>query len=193
MRITSVVALSVLGSLLALGCSSSTTGGGGGTEVDSGTKAVDSGSGVTDTGTGFVDTGTISTSDTGTISTADTGTVTDTGGSTTPDSAAAAYTTASQCPSATPICCQTIPLTGGSVPNCTNGPLTVACETSAACPTTLGLSCSGNQVVRLCSSNSDCTESNYNLCCNFPGGDAGASLSFCANQLDALGGGGTCM
>lgn len=96
------------------------------------------------------------------------------------------------CSGGTGVCCGTIPITGGTVPNCTTGGVMTKCTAESACATTLGTSCSGTQTVRLCASNSDCMgESNYNQCCTFSGGDGG-SLSFCANSLIATFGGGSC-
>jgi hypothetical protein len=96
----------------------------------------------------------------------------------------------STCASAMPVCCGTIPLTGGTIPNCTQGQISSACDTSAHCPTNIGLSCTGTQTVRLCKTSADCTEPSYNMCCTF--GQSGGSLSFCANGVIAGGGGGTC-
>lgn len=91
------------------------------------------------------------------------------------------------------VCCGRIPITGGTVPNCTTGAIVTRCVDPSACTTALGSSCSGTQTVRLCAANADCTESTDNQCCTFGGsGDAGA-LSFCANSLVAAFGGGKCM
>jgi hypothetical protein len=95
------------------------------------------------------------------------------------------------------VCCGNITLTGmGSVPNCTSDPIVVACEAANSCKTHLPtsfLSCPpGTETVRLCKVNSDCTEAGYMHCCTFGGGDAGGSLSFCANDIIGAGGGGTC-
>jgi len=97
----------------------------------------------------------------------------------------------SDCPGQ--VCCATIPITGGQVPNCTTGTLTASCKAASACPTNLGgLSCSGTEQVQLCNAASDCTNAGAgnNLCCTFTN-DAG-SLSFCASSLVGNLGGGTC-
>jgi len=99
--------------------------------------------------------------------------------------------TVTDCPGQS--CCATIPITGGTVPNCTSGTLTAVCKPAASCPTHLGsLSCSGSEQVQLCISASDCTNAGAGntLCCTFTN-DAGA-LSFCASQLIGNLGGGTC-
>ena len=90
------------------------------------------------------------------------------------------------------VCCGTIPITGGTAPNCTSGMITSVCQPPSACITQLGSMCSGTQTVRICTSNSDCMEKGANLCCTFSGGDGG-SLTFCANGLVAGFGGGKCM
>jgi hypothetical protein len=95
------------------------------------------------------------------------------------------------CGAAAPVCCGTIVLTGGSIPNCTSDPVTTTCQTSAQCTTKLGASCTGSNVVRLCAQPSDCTEATENQCCTFPGD--GGSLSFCATSFAAGAAGGTCM
>ncbi len=100
--------------------------------------------------------------------------------------------TPSDCPGEA--CCATIPITGGSVPNCTTGTLTAVCKAKSACPTQLaGFSCSGTEQVQICSAPSDCTNagSGNTLCCTFTN-DAG-SLSFCANGIIGGVGGGKCM
>lgn len=110
----------------------------------------------------------------------------------TADDAGFACASTSDCGGGGQVCCGTIPLTGGSPPNCTSGGVTVSCTSGSSCPTTLGSSCSGQQIVRLCRQNSDCTESSYGQCCTFPGQN-GASLSFCANSLIATFANATCM
>jgi len=97
----------------------------------------------------------------------------------------------SDCPT-NDVCCGTIPITGGTVPNCTTGNISTACSARSACKTSLGTTCSGTQTVRLCSTNTDCTESGDMQCCTF-GGTDGGGLSFCANAFIAAFGGGVCM
>jgi hypothetical protein len=111
----------------------------------------------------------------------------DSGGGTTPT-----CDKPSDCSGSGDVCCGTIPITGGSVPNCTTDPIMIACTPGSMCKTSLGMSCSGTQIVRLCTANSDCTESGANQCCTFSGGDGG-SLSFCTNGLISAFGGGKCM
>jgi hypothetical protein len=94
------------------------------------------------------------------------------------------------CP-AKDVCCGTIPITGGTVPNCTTGTITTVCTAASACTTSLGAACSGTQTVRLCTTKADCTETADNLCCTFGDPDSG-SLSFCANGFVAAFGGGKC-
>jgi hypothetical protein len=48
----------------------------------------------------------------------------------------------------------------------------------------------GTKTVRICQTNADCTETGAPKCCTF-GGDAGG-LTFCANDIVAGAGGGTC-
>ncbi len=71
----------------------------------------------------------------------------------------------------------------------------VACKAPTGCATHLPtnpISCpKGTETVRLCKTNSDCSEAGYLHCCTFGGGDGG-SLSFCANDIIGAGGGGTC-
>jgi hypothetical protein len=91
------------------------------------------------------------------------------------------------------VCCGTIPITGGTVPNCTTSPIEEKCAAPANCKTNLsGLTCMGTKTVRICKTNADCTETGAPLCCTFGGGDAGGSLTFCANEIVAGAGGGTC-
>ena len=91
------------------------------------------------------------------------------------------------------VCCAEIPITGGTVPNCTTGGLTASCKAATACPTMLGgFPCMGNEQVQLCAAAADCAGAGLgnNLCCTFT--QDGGSLSFCASQLIGNLGGGTC-
>jgi hypothetical protein len=90
------------------------------------------------------------------------------------------------------VCCGTIPITGGTAPNCTTGTITTVCKAATGCKTNLGSTCTGVQTVRLCTTNTDCAESADNKCCTF-GSDDGGTLSFCANGLIGAFGGGKCM
>jgi hypothetical protein len=97
-----------------------------------------------------------------------------------------------ECSTSADVCCGTIPVTGGKVPNCTTGTVTVVCKAAAQCPTQLGgATCSGTQIVRLCEKPADCTETGAPKCCTFSEGSG--SLSFCANGIVAAIGGGVCM
>ncbi len=88
------------------------------------------------------------------------------------------------------MCCSTIDIDGGTVPNCTGTPV-VACTAPSACPTTIvSTSCTGTQTLRLCKTNADCTESTYDQCCTFT--SSGGSLTFCANSTIGFLGGGNC-
>jgi hypothetical protein len=112
-------------------------------------------------------------------------------GSTAADAGTGACTSPAGCSGATPVCCGTIVVTGGTVPNCTTDPPKVACTSAASCATQLGTTCSGTQTVRLCAMPADCTEATANKCCTFK--RDGGSLSFCASALVAGIAGGTCM
>jgi hypothetical protein len=91
------------------------------------------------------------------------------------------------------VCCGTIPVTGGTAPNCTTGTIVTDCKAGSACATSLPTSavCTGTQTVRLCTTNADCKEANYSKCCTFGDVDAGG-ISFCANNLIGLFGSGKC-
>ena len=95
------------------------------------------------------------------------------------------------CPQSTPVCCANIPITGGTIPNCTNGTPSVACSTNAACPINLGTTCSGTETLQLCAKTADCANAGANNeCCTF--GNGNGALTFCASALVAGLGGGTC-
>lgn len=96
------------------------------------------------------------------------------------------------CTTSGDVCCGTIPITGGTAPNCTTGTIVTVCKAATSCKTSLGSTCTGVQTVRLCTSNADCTESADKNCCTF-GSDDGGTLSFCANGLIGAFGGGKCM
>ena len=125
-------------------------------------------SGEADTGH---DTGTAASSsnDSGTLpappTAEDAGATTDgatTDGATSDDNLACAAP--SDCSGATPICCGTATLTGGSLPNCTVGSVTTACQ--AACSDQLQLRCTATQTPRLCATSADCTsDTNGNTKC----------------------------
>lgn len=127
----------------------------------------------------------------------DGGPATDSGGSSGGDSGSSSggstpCSLPKDCPSGD-VCCGTIPITGGTVPNCTTQPIETSCANPNNCKTNLsGLTCMGTKTVRTCSTNADCTETGAPLCCTFGGGDAGGSLTFCANEIVAGAGGGTC-
>jgi hypothetical protein len=94
--------------------------------------------------------------------------------------------------SGTDVCCGTIPITGGTIPNCTTGAVSTVCTAPGSCKTNLGSTCSGTQTVRICTKPADCKESGANQCCKFSDSDGG-SLTFCANGLVSALGGGKCM
>ncbi len=91
------------------------------------------------------------------------------------------------------MCCAQIPITGGSLPNCTNGTLTVSCLSQGACPSNVQFACTAGstEVVHLCQSASDCANEpdGYTQCCSFSGSGSGGSgaLQFCATSVIALG------
>lgn len=81
------------------------------------------------------------------------------------------------CDAGSPFCCATVALNGGTPPDCSVASITSAC--AAQCNTVLQFSCTANETVRLCSSNSDCTEPNDGKCCTFKTG--AQTTTFCAN------------
>jgi len=89
------------------------------------------------------------------------------------------------------VCCGKLTVSG-TQQNCKIASAQTQCATANTCATNVGasLQCSGTDTVRLCSSNTDCTEQAYNQCCTFKQGDAG--VSFCLNQEFASQAGGTC-
>ncbi len=208
----------LLSMLVVVGCSSgSGTGGGGGTGGDpSGSGSGGSGgsssgsvsgssSGGTGSGSGSVSgsssgssggSGSSSGGSSGSSSGSGSGSSSGSGGGSGSSSGAMdagfACASPSDCGGSGQVCCGNIMLTGGSPPSCNSGGVTVMCTAGQSCPTTLGSSCTGTEVIRLCKQNTDCTEGNYGQCCTFPGMN-GQSLSFCANSLIASFANATCM
>jgi len=155
-----------LSSSLFVACSNSTS------TAPTPDASVDATSPVTDSG-GKSDTGT---ADTGTPPAGDGGT---------------ACTDPSACTADAPVCCGSIPITGGTAPNCTTGTLSSSCATTTACPTKLSFACTGAEQVHLCAANADCSEASYPLCCNF--GSSASPLFFCTSDAIAGVTGATCV
>jgi hypothetical protein len=81
----------------------------------------------------------------------------------------------SDCDGSAPICCATavVDETTGSFPFCllTSGAIksvTTSCQTAAACPSDLMMSCMATDTLRACASQTDCTEAAYPDCCGLP-------------------------
>jgi hypothetical protein len=115
------------------------------------------------------------------------------GGSTSDGGGGIACIDPSGCTSAAPVCCGTIPITGGSGNSCTTSAPTTACTTSAACPTMLaGCTPGGAEQVQFCSVDKDCAgATGYTSCCTFAFG-GGTSVSFCSSPTIAGLANGTC-
>ena len=84
-----------------------------------------------------------------------------------------------QCDAGAPICCATLQFGA----NCKLAEVSATCTDSVSCPTSFQPFCGGNELVRLCDQNADCTEPSYDKCCTFQNGKQ--SLVFCANQAIA--------
>jgi hypothetical protein len=209
MRKTSfIVVTSLAGSVVVVACGGSSGGGGPTGGVDSGTKGVADSSVVGsghDTGTG---TGPGSGTGSGTGSGSGSGTGTGTGSGSGSGTGADAGTgsgsgsgtggdggfpcdTPGQCTGGN-ICCGRIPITGGSIPNCTQSGITVDCESQTACPSNVAFSCTAGstEVVHLCQSAADCASepNGYTECCMFGEAGQAGTIQFCATSLIALGG-----
>jgi hypothetical protein len=91
-------------------------------------------------------------------------------------------------PSSGEVCCGTI-VTNGDPQNCNFTGVSTACSAPSGCATSVSFSC-GTDTVRLCTSNTECTEQTYNKCCSVAQGDA--SIHFCANTIIANAAGGSC-
>jgi hypothetical protein len=96
----------------------------------------------------------------------------------------------SQCGGATPECCGTAVLNGGTVPNCSVATLSSQCV--ATCTSTISLSCgsTGHTVtdtLHMCATPADCTTDSGNPnCCLVHG------YYVCVSNLDKTFGGLTC-
>ena len=88
------------------------------------------------------------------------------------------------------VCCGTLSLGAGQFPQCMVNGYGATCKTAQSCPTTFQFMCNSMQQVRGCSNNSHCTEQQYSQCCTFTVNMQ--SVSFCANNIIAQAGGGTC-
>ncbi len=202
-----IVVTSFVGSFVVCACASSSGGSGTG-GVDSGTRSVADSSAVGhDTGTGTgpgSGTGTGTGSGTGSGSGSGTGTGTGSGsgsgtgvdagtgsGSGSGGDAGFPCDTPGQCTGGN-ICCGRIPITGGSIPNCTQSGITVDCESQTACPSNVAFACTAGstEVVHLCQSASDCANepNGYTECCMFGEAGQAGTIQFCATSLIALGG-----
>ncbi len=84
------------------------------------------------------------------------------------------------------VCCGTVQ-TSGNFPGCSFDTASTACTAPGTCPTTIGTQSCGTDKVRLCESDTECTEdggnvlNTYNKCCSTAFGDAGARVHFCGN------------
>jgi hypothetical protein len=79
----------------------------------------------------------------------------------------------SDCSGATPICCATAVVDDptGTFPTCVETgtkSVTTVCSSAAACPSDLSESCMATDVLRACSSPTDCKEAGYTACCGVP-------------------------
>ncbi len=95
----------------------------------------------------------------------------------------------SDCNAPGDVCCANVVLSGNST-QCTLKSEAVSCKAASSCTTSVTLQC-GNEIVRLCKSNADCTENFYTRCCTFKFGDA--SVESCTNAIIADAGGATCL
>jgi hypothetical protein len=88
------------------------------------------------------------------------------------------------------VCCGTVQ-TSGTFPSCSFDQASTACAGPSTCPTTIGTSSCGTDKVRLCESDTECTEntgnplSSYTKCCSTAFGDAGMRVHFCGNTTIA--------
>lgn len=95
------------------------------------------------------------------------------------------------------VCCGTVS-TSGTFPQCSFNSAATACKAPGSCATNISLSSCTTDTVRLCASDTECTEkgnniTTYNKCCSTAYQDAGR-VHFCANALiaNASGGAITC-
>jgi hypothetical protein len=87
------------------------------------------------------------------------------------------------------VCCGTVQ-TSGTFPQCSFGAASTKCSAPSACATTISLQSCSTDTVRLCESDTECTEqgtnnfNKYTKCCSTSLGDAGR-VHFCANTTIA--------
>lgn len=68
------------------------------------------------------------------------------------------------------VCCASIALGQGMLPNCPVNNVTTSCKTAQACPSMVQFMCNTTQQLRACAMNADCTENGYTSCCTFMNG-----------------------
>lgn len=88
------------------------------------------------------------------------------------------------------VCCATVQTSGG-FPQCSLDSISTACATPANCPSSVSFQSCTTDTLRACHAASECTETQYNMCCKFQT-DAGTA-QVCANQLIANAFNGTCL
>jgi hypothetical protein len=97
-------------------------------------------------------------------------------------------------PDAGEVCCGTVQ-TSGTFPQCSFNSASTVCQAPGACPTNVNLQSCGTDQVRLCESDTECTENGgnltntYNKCCSTQYQDAGR-VHFCASTTIATVSGG---
>jgi hypothetical protein len=98
----------------------------------------------------------------------------------------------SDCNKTGEVCCETLVTKGNGFPQCTVDADTIGCTSEQQCQTQAGFTC-GTFVVRRCTANTDCTESNVTKCCTVKlSGDAG-SRQICMSSINASAAGATCL
>jgi hypothetical protein len=86
------------------------------------------------------------------------------------------------CPASAHICCGTIVVNGGTLPNCQIGSASSVC--AATCTTALNFTCSATDTVRLCAAAADCAGDALNTyCCSF----AISPVPFCVSAIVSFG------
>jgi len=87
------------------------------------------------------------------------------------------------CEGGTPYCCASIVLNGGSVPTCVTQSARTDC--AAQCITSIPVSCTTTDTLRLCAQPSDC-DSNHSKCCAWSIGQLSAYICVDATQAASL-------
>lgn len=87
------------------------------------------------------------------------------------------------CNGGVPYCCASVVLAGGSVPTCTRQSVDTSCQ--AQCVTSIPVSCTTTDTLRLCTQSADC-ESNHPLCCAYGIGQLSISICVDSTQKAAL-------